>query len=108
MFVIIIMMIGSAISPQPPVNEEIIHHTIDNIEYLEKTVEKGVFTTKSEDHEYIDIIYTDGETGEKETVIFIKEKVKIGDKTELFSKSGYRSLYLSEEEYKDFFYQNEE
>lgn len=94
-----------------PENKETYDHKIEQLEYKQKTIEKGLFTTKSHDREYIEVLYTDGESGVKDTLLFSKEQIKIGDEIKLISKPSIsdirlETLYLTEDEYIDFFFED--
>lgn len=85
-------------------------YSIESIQYDEREVEYGTFTTKKEMREYLDVVYTNEDSGETHSKSFRKEHITIGDETKIEGINdrnvlSYTALILTKDEFLTYFHQ---
>lgn len=96
---------------KPPEDTPPIEYTIDSIRYDKREVEYGTFTTKSEEREYMDVVYTNDETDESFSKSFRKENITIGNETKIENNVGilatnYTILILTKDDFLEYFHED--
>lgn len=113
----IVSFIASLISSDTKEDDKTVEmvdtYTIEFMEHDIRTVESGVFSTKKEVREYMDVIYSNDQTQETKSKTFPKENIVIGEKTQVINPRNadqyvYIELHLTKDDFIHYFYNKNE